>query len=61
MRPTSLQGKKYLGSEGHPSEKLRYFVKNIYQHLGKLILGKGRGAGLWYQYQGEITNLNIFG
>ena len=32
----------------------------IYKYLGKLTLGKGRGAGFWYQYNGDITNLNVF-
>ena len=33
----------------------------MFKYLGKLTLGKGRQAGFWYQYQGEMTNLNVFG
>ena len=29
--------------------------------IGKLILGKARMVGFWYQNKGEITNLNLFG
>ena len=46
--------------KGDPLEKLRYInIKKKY--LGKLIFGKARQVGLWYQHQGEITNLNVFG
>ena len=36
-------------------------TENIYRHLGKLTVGKSRGPGYWYQHQGKITNLNVFG
>ena len=55
IRPTSLQGKKCLGRLS-----VIFYKKNSL-YLGKLTLGKGRGAGFWYQYQGDITNLNVFG
>ena len=38
--------------------KITFFI-NMF--LGKLILGKGTIVGFWYQYQGEITNLNVYG
>ena len=56
MRPTSLQSKKYLNFYIDT-----FYHENMYKYLGKLTLGKGRQAGYWYQYQGEITNLNVFG
>ena len=56
VRPTSLQSKKYLYFHIDTS-----YHENIYKYLGKLTLGKGRGSGFWYQCQGEMTNMNIFG
>ena len=52
VRPTSLEGKKCLGSCP---------IKKTLLYQGKLTLGKGRLPGFWYQYQGEMTNLNVFG
>ena len=56
IRPTSLQGKKCLGRLS-----VILYKKKSTIYLGKLTLGKGREAGFWYQYQGDITNLNVFG
>ena len=55
-RPTSLQSKKYLYFHIDT-----FYHGNMYKYLGKLTLGKGRGPGFWYQFQEDITNLNVFG
>ena len=45
----------------NPSNKFAVYFLKKYKNLGKLTLGKGRGPGFWFQYQGDITNLNVFG
>ena len=47
--------------KGDPLEKLRDINIKTNKFLGKLTLGKEKGPGYWYQNQGDITNLNVFG